>query len=169
MFLKNQYVFKLNLKDDLFYPAAYSGAFAVANLLSNDVKSPNSSFGYHVAIGAPGSSIYSTTNNNQYGYKSGTSMATPIVSSAAALVLAKNPSLTGFQVGEILRLSADDNYTSISDNKNYINQIGSGRLNVFKALQANQSPAIRYQKISVEDASIGALAAGDTVNFYFDL
>ncbi|MFD2731232.1 S8 family serine peptidase [Pedobacter alpinus] len=155
--------------DELFYPAAYSGAFAVANLQSNDVKSVSSSYGYHVAIAAPGSGIYSTLNNNQYGYKSGTSMATPIVASAAALVLAKNPALTGFQVGEILRLSTDDIYSNIPENANFNNKIGSGRLNVFKALQATQSPAIRYQKISIEDASNGALAAGDTLNYYFDL
>lgn len=155
--------------DSPFYPAAYVGAFAVANLQANDVKFSSSSFGYHVAIGAPGTVIYSTENNNQYGYKTGTSMAAPIVSSAAALVLAKNPTLTGFQVGEILRLSADDIYTNIPENKNFVNQIGSGRLNVFKALQVTQSPAIRYQKIAIEDASNGALAAGDTVNYYFDL
>ncbi|WP_017258595.1 S8/S53 family peptidase [Pedobacter arcticus] len=151
------------------YPAAYSGAFAVANVTSDDVKASSSSFGYHVAIAAPGTGIYSTTNGNNYGYKSGTSMAAPIVSSAAALVLAKNPLLTGLQAGEILRITADDIYINKVGNELYTNQLGSGRLNVFKAVSASSSPSIRYQKITIDDGSSGALSAGDTVSYYFEL
>lgn len=155
--------------EEPIYPSAYSGAFAVANVTSNDVKSTSSSYGYHVAIASPGTGIYSTVNGDKYGYKSGTSMATPIVSSAAALVLAKNPTLTGIQVGEILRLTTDDIYSNKSENNIYINQLGSGRLNVFKAINEGVSPSIRYQKINIEDSSNGALSAGDTVSYYFDL
>lgn len=151
------------------YPAAYNGAFAVSNVLSNDVKASSSSYGYHVAIASPGTGIYSTINANNYGYKSGTSMATPIVSSAAALVSAKNPNLTGVQIGEILRLTADNIYTNKPENEPYKNQLGSGRLNVFRAVSEGSSPSIRYQKIDIEDSSNGALSAGDTVSYYFDL
>lgn len=151
------------------YPAAYSGAFAVANVTGNDIKSTSSSYGYHVAIAAPGTGIYSTINADRYGYKSGTSMAAPIVSSAAALVAAKNPDLNGVQIGEILRLTADDIYTNHPDNGLYLNQLGNGRLNVFNAVNASSSPSIRYQKIDIEDSSNGSLSAGDTVSYYFDL
>lgn len=150
------------------FPAAYAGAFAVANVNSNDEKSTTSSYGYHVAIAAPGTGIYSTLNNNAFGYKSGTSMAAPLVSSAAALLLAKNPSLSGLQIGEILRLSADDIYSN-GLNALYQNQLGSGRLNVYNALKMSNSPSIRYQKIEINDSSNGALAAGDTVSYYFEL
>ncbi|HET8830044.1 MAG TPA: S8 family serine peptidase, partial [Pelobium sp.] len=155
--------------DAPIYPAAYVGAFAVANVTSNDVKSNSSSYGYHVSVAAPGTGIYSTTNANSYGYKSGTSMAAPLVSSAAALVLAKNPTLTGVQAGEILRLTADDIYTNNPDNDLYVDQLGSGRLNVFRAVTKGSSPSIRYQKINIEDSSNGSLSAGDTVSYYFDL
>ncbi|MEO5910555.1 MAG: S8 family serine peptidase [Pelobium sp.] len=152
------------------YPAAYKGAFAVANVNSTDVKSSSSSYGYHVAIASPGNNIYSTINNNRYGSKSGTSMATPIVSSAAALVMAKNPTLTGVQVGEILRLNTDDIY-ALSGNSSYIDQLGSGRLNVFKAVSAANTsiPSIRNQKITINDQSLGSHAIGDTLSYYFDL
>lgn len=159
-----------NGKTDVpIYPAAYAGAFAVVNVTSNDVKSSNSSYGYHVSVAAPGTGIYSTTNANSYGYKSGTSMAAPIVSSAAALVLAKNPTLTGVQAGEVLRITTDDIYTNNPENDPYINQLGSGRLNVFRAVTEGSGPSIRYQKINIEDSSNGSLSAGDTVSYYFDL
>ena len=49
-------------------------------------------------IAAPGSRIASTLPNNGYGYLSGTSMASPVVAGAAALVLGENPSFTSDQV-----------------------------------------------------------------------
>lgn len=151
--------------DDLEYPAAFRGAFAVANINSSDVKSSSSSYGYHVEIAAPGSGIYNTVNNSRYGFKSGTSMATPLVSSAAALVAAKYPALTGVQVGELLRLGSDNINAS---NPSFRDRIGKGRLNVFKALTINNTPAIRNQNTIINDPS-GSLAAGDTIEVSFNL
>lgn len=72
-----------------FYPASYTQdcVIAVASIDSTDKKSSFSSYGKTtVDIGAPGGSIYSTVPNSGYGTMSGTSMATPHVSGAAALV-----------------------------------------------------------------------------------
>lgn len=55
---------------------------------------------------APGSSIYSTLPDDDYGYKSGTSMAAPYVSGVIALMLDADPSLTHDQVIDILTDSA---------------------------------------------------------------
>lgn len=151
------------------YPSAYNGAFAVANVQASDIKSASSSYGYHIAIASPGTFIYSTVNGNKYGLKSGTSMAAPIVSSAAALVMAKNPSLTGVQAGEIIRLNTDEIYANIPENNNFLNKIGTGRLNIFKALNSSLKPSIRNQKITILDKFNGSLTTGDTINFYFDL
>jgi subtilisin family serine protease len=155
-------------REGLDYPAAYKGVLAVANVNANDVKAGSSSYGFDVDIAAPGQNIYSTLNGGAYGTKSGTSMATPLVSSAAALVAAKYPNLSGVAIGEILRLSADD-INNIGDNAAYQNKLGKGRLNVFKALQNNSFVAIRKQNIVIEDNSNGVLAAGDTVNLAIDL
>lgn len=155
-------------KEEMIYPAAFKGVLAVANVASTDVKSSGSSYGYHVGISAPGSNIYSTINRDRYGFKGGTSMSTPIVASAAALVLAKNPSLTGQQVGEILRLNADP-IDDLDGNLAFKDKLGNGRLNVFKALSSSNIPAIRNQKLTINDQSLGSFAIGDTLSMFFDL
>jgi Subtilase family/Bacterial pre-peptidase C-terminal domain len=58
---------------------------------------------------APGIDIYSTTPDDTYEIKSGTSMATPHVAGVAALVLNANPTLTSAQVEYILTTTANPN------------------------------------------------------------
>ncbi len=113
------------------YPALYSGVISVANVDKNDKKFESSNYGTNISISAPGTSIYNTIFNNGYGYYTGTSMASPLVASAAALVKSYYPSYTMKQIGELLIATADN-----IDSKNpyYIGELGSGRLNVFKAL-----------------------------------
>ncbi|TAN19738.1 MAG: peptidase S8 [Chitinophagaceae bacterium] len=56
----------------------------------------------HVDLFAPGVNIYSTLPDNAYGTMSGTSMATPVVSGIAALVLEYYPTLTAKQLRWVL-------------------------------------------------------------------
>ncbi len=64
---------------------------------------PYSDYGkINVDLFAPGSDIYSTVPNNEYDYKSGSSMSTPVVSGVAALLFSYFPTLTLKQVKEIL-------------------------------------------------------------------
>ena len=125
------------------YPAAYPGVLAVASVSSSDEKSRFSNYGSQVSISAPGNNILSTIYNNGYGNDSGTSMATPLVSSVAADVKIVYPSLTMHQVGERLKATADN---IDPKNFNYAGLLGSGRLNVYRAL-TNTVPTLDDVKL----------------------
>lgn len=102
--------------DDAHYPSAYDHVLAVSALeedgKSGTFDSSYSNYGSYVDLSAPGSSVYSTTDDGAYYYKTGTSMATPVVSGAAALVAATNPSLSPDEIESVLESTADDKGSS---------------------------------------------------------
>ena len=80
-------------KNDKHYPAAFSGVIAVAASTSSDSPASFSNYGTHTDIGAPGVDIRSAYPGNQYRWANGTSMSTPYVSAAAALLLSYRPNM----------------------------------------------------------------------------
>lgn len=95
-------------------------------------------------ISAPGSSIYSTTSNGSYGYKSGTSMASPLVSGIAALVFSANQNLSAQEVIDILHNTAIDLiYTNGSEvaGSGFDRYTGFGKINAAAAVSAAKSSA----------------------------
>lgn len=68
-------------------PACYPPIVAVGATASDGMRASYSNFGDWVDIAAPGSSILSTIPDDKYGYMNGTSMACPMVSGVAALVV----------------------------------------------------------------------------------
>ena len=94
--------------DNVIYPARYDNVIAVAATDSSDNRASWSSTGPDVELAAPGVSIYSTYWDNTYATLSGTSMACPMVSGTAALVMAFDSSLTNADVRVCLQETADD-------------------------------------------------------------
>lgn len=88
------------------YPAYYPNVVAVAATNSNDEKHSTSSYGTWVDVAAPGDSIYSTLPDG-YGYKSGTSMAAPLVSAVAALIWSTPLGTSNTTVRDQLQNTAD--------------------------------------------------------------
>jgi subtilisin family serine protease len=114
------------------YPSSYNAAnvVAVASTTRTDARSSFSNFGAtSVDLGAPGSSILSTVRNGGYSSFSGTSMATPHVSGAAALVLSECTLSTSALKSNLLT-----NVDLISSMSGIT--VTGGRLNVDKAIRA---------------------------------
>jgi subtilisin family serine protease len=93
-------------------PARTPAAITVGATTNTDAKASFSNFGTCLDIFAPGQSITSdwgVGSNTATNTISGTSMASPHVAGAAALVLARNPSFTPAQVRDSLVNSATPN------------------------------------------------------------
>lgn len=122
------------------YPAAYPGVIAVGASDEMDRRASFSCTGRHIALVAPGERILSTTplypsefaETVEYDAWPGTSMATPHVSAAVALLLKKHPKLTPAQVKDRLMKSAD---SVPGQERPHDNKYGAGRLNVAAALR----------------------------------
>lgn len=87
------------------YPASYDldNIISVANLNYNGSLHYSSNYGRSsVDLAAPGSYILSTTTYNSYSYMTGTSMAAPMVTAAAAMVYSYYEGITLADVKEII-------------------------------------------------------------------
>lgn len=172
-------------------PAIYDSAFVVGATDSQDRVASFSSRGPVSGVttirpdaSAPGVSTRSATNasTTSYGTKSGTSMATPHVAGAAALLMSVNPSLKGHpdQVADLLRNTAatagvtDPSNSgcgglTMADHPNY--QVGWGRIDVLAAAQAAMgsnhtvSPSVTGGNGTITPSTPQSVADGATIAF----
>ncbi|MCE5335328.1 MAG: S8 family peptidase [Desulfobacteraceae bacterium] len=96
-----------------FFPAFWAhctnGVLAVAANGQDGCKASFSNYGFWVSVSAPGVGIFSTLPNNSYGSWSGTSMAAPFVSGAAARMIADNPAMQANEVASIIKNNGNTN------------------------------------------------------------
>ena len=114
------------------YPSSYDvpNVVSVAALDRHDALASFSNYGAKsVAIAAPGVDILSTWLGNEYEEKSGTSMATPVVSGVAALILAEHPQMSVDDLKKKLLASTDP--VPVLKGKT----VTAGRINAAKALE----------------------------------
>jgi hypothetical protein len=92
------------------YPAAYPEAIAVAAVNQSLGHASFSNTGSYVDVAAPGEMILSTygTGRHEYAWMSGTSMATPYASAAAALIVGADSSLSAGDVRHFLESTTRD-------------------------------------------------------------
>jgi subtilisin family serine protease len=127
-----------------YYPQAYEPVLAVSATNHRDLLASYSNFGRWTDLCAPGgdleSPILSTINNGDYGNSIGTSMACPLVSGGAALLLSH---LRGRVLPDDIRsllLYGTDNIYPLHT-PFFAGKLGAGRLNLQKALQRADSMA----------------------------
>lgn len=151
-----------NVENTPFYPANYTSPsiLTVAASDQSDNRAGFSNYGAtSIDIAAPGAGILSTYNasSNAYATLNGTSMATPHVTGAAALLAAYNPNLSVASLKATLMNSVDQ----LTQWNGIVKS--SGRLNIAKALQnqtvCSYALANSFQNIS----SVGGAFSIDVV------
>ncbi|MCD4730352.1 MAG: S8 family serine peptidase [Bacteroidales bacterium] len=155
-----------------YYPAAYPGVISVAAVSNNDHRAGFSNYGPNIWVSSPGVALLSTMLDDSYVNGTGTSMATPLAAGLLGLVKSYHPDWTSDQVITQVLGTADDIDTI---NPGFENQLGSGRINAYRAL--DDSGVTLQQEISIDlvhstcnDADgNNMLEPGDTVNMSFKL
>jgi uncharacterized repeat protein (TIGR01451 family) len=136
------------------YPSSYplDNIVSVAATDHDDLMASFSNFGNQsVDLGAPGEDILSTLLNDSYGLLSGTSMASPHVAGAAALLLADDPELTNMEIKWRLTSGIDPAGLQV---------LTGGRLNIYNSLML-----MSEVEIAVTPAGPTAINPGDTVSY----
>jgi subtilisin family serine protease len=119
------------------WPAAHPRAIAVASTDRFDSMARFSSRGSYVDVAAPGVGILSACVPVGYCTSSGTSMASPLVAGAAALLREQDPLRDGPTVEAILESSAHDIGLPGQDTSS-----GHGRIDVAAALDPSAFPVV---------------------------
>ena len=148
-----------------YFPASIPQVITVAASDSDNNKATYSNYGSVVDIAAPGTHIYTTIMGGGYTRDvSGTSLATPFVSAAAATLLSMDGSLKASQLESKIKSAA----FPINDNTG-TNWCGAGILN-FSALYEDallQSPVLSKSSGSYSSAiTVSATAPSGTTVMY---
>jgi serine protease len=157
----------------LFYPASYDHVLSVSATDATDSKASFATYSRRIDLVAPGVDIAiaygrpTTTSagppDADYLRGSGTSFAAPQVAGAAALVRARFPQLTAEQVLAQLRRTTDASIYRLPANTSYLGYLGTGRLNIARAVAGLNQQEARVVRNAFGPAHPAGYAPGDTI------
>lgn len=152
-------------------PSNLDSVMAVAAVDHRDIRASFSNFGDSVDISAPGVNVLSLNANRgdnviarqrpgsvvavDYLEIGGTSMATPHVSGAAAVLMSAFPAESAEEIRGRLMGGAQDIDAS---NPEFAGQLGAGRLDLLASLDAQPGPLLRLVDVHDEDFRPGQQA-----------
>lgn len=143
-------------EEKAIYPAALDKVLGVCALNETYEKMTISNYGMYYDISAPGSSMHSTSRNNQYATKGGTSMACALVSSAAILLRSHFTYESALQIKSRIQASS----IPIHNNESYSWGLGYGRLHLLNAFN--------YTKPKSKTLHLFPNPSSETVNLVFE-
>lgn len=152
-----------------FYPASYDHVLSVGWCGATDIRSNSATYSRRIDLIAPGEAVYTTWGDTDADYirASGSSFSAPLVAGAAALVRARFPQFSATQVIAQLRATTDNVY-NLPGNAAYVGKLGTGRLNVFRAVQANNQHAVRLTQCLFSPSKT-VYQLGDTIRLTVEM
>ncbi len=152
----------------LYYPASYQHVLSVSSSNKQDehiqlVRNK------HIDLLAPGDKIYTTAFlPDKYTTDFGeSSSASPFVAGVAGLLKSAFPNLTGLQIGEILRQTANDSIYVKSKNAPYKGLLGKGRIDALKAFtHRNAYSSVRTLSARYQDRFGNYAFRDDTIQVF---
>lgn len=163
---------------DTHYPSGYDHVISVTATGTNDHFNCWAHAGTTIDLAAPGENIWTTDINDGYESVPGTSFSSPIVAGAVGLLWSHFPDQTQAWIEDRI-INSTDYYTDMDRNCSVRNEgddaphtesmtglLGSGRLNIFKALASGLYPSLTVQEVNVQgdDDADGIFNPGETVN-----
>ncbi len=148
-----------------YYPASYENVLSVTYSNASDERFGSSTNNELVDIMAPGVGIPTTQGASGYRLSiTGSSYAAPFVAGGVALLKSKFPELSGKQIAELIRVTADDVY-AVAANQNYRDLLGKGRLNMLRAMtEKDSTPALRLTGYAIQSSLRSRLVPGETIS-----
>jgi hypothetical protein len=119
------------------FPASYDSVIAVSAVTEDNLRLTDSCCGAEIELAAPGEVVYSIGLGNKTWWGTGTSYSAGYVTGTAALVWAKNPSLTNIQIRGILDKTATDLQSGDGQDRDIF--FGYGLVNATAAVYATPS------------------------------
>jgi thermitase len=139
------------------YPAAHNTVMAIA---ASDSRTNSladfSNYGDWISMAAPGVDIYSTYLSGKYAAMDGTSMASPMAASLAAMLKNHHPGLTNNQMRWIMEASSEEYEGSLYHS--------NGRMNAQNSLRLFNDYSRAYGATSVETSNIISMTGWETAS-----